>query len=196
MAADAAPDPEAKAAFNRLTEAAMKLMDAGENDVYSQNKARRERGREGAAALPRSAPAGLAGAGRVGGGRRADTRQTRPPCRLPASRAPGAAPNLPFPAPFAALLRCCYRPPQEYFERAAAVYIDLPGPSKGVLAGGAGKAAYEEAGEAARARAFSWGGARRAALLPLLPLLLGLLGLCPPRPPLLSLSAFIRPNNR
>lgn len=40
MAADAAPDPEAKAQFNRLTEAAMKLMDAGENDVYSQNKAR------------------------------------------------------------------------------------------------------------------------------------------------------------
>ena len=36
---------------------------------------------------------------------------------------------------------------QEYFERAAAVYIDLPGPSK-VLEGGAGKAAYEDAGAA------------------------------------------------
>lgn len=38
MAADVAPDPAAKQQFNQLTEAAMKLMDAGENDVYSQNK--------------------------------------------------------------------------------------------------------------------------------------------------------------
>lgn len=38
--ADMAPDPAAKQQFNRLTEAAMKLMDAGENDVYTQTKAR------------------------------------------------------------------------------------------------------------------------------------------------------------
>ncbi|KAL4436141.1 hypothetical protein ABPG77_005589 [Micractinium sp. CCAP 211/92] len=75
MAADAAPDPATKEQFNRLTEAAMKLMDAGENDVYTQTK--------------------------------------------------------------------------EYFERAAAVYIDVdgPGPSGGLLAGGASKAAYEDADE-------------------------------------------------
>ncbi|PRW60637.1 CD2 antigen cytoplasmic tail-binding 2 [Chlorella sorokiniana] len=72
MAADVAPDPAAKEQFNKLTEVAMQLMDAGEADVYTQNK--------------------------------------------------------------------------EYFERAAAVYIDLPGPSK-VLEGGAGKAAYEDADE-------------------------------------------------
>lgn len=36
--ADMAPDPAAKQQFNRLTEAAMKLMDAGENDVYTQTK--------------------------------------------------------------------------------------------------------------------------------------------------------------
>lgn len=45
MAADVAPDPEAKAQFNALTEAAMKLMDAGESDVYSQNRVRCGRGR-------------------------------------------------------------------------------------------------------------------------------------------------------
>ncbi|KAL4422393.1 hypothetical protein ABPG75_008590 [Micractinium tetrahymenae] len=76
MAADAAADPEVKEQFNRLTEAAMKLMDAGENDVYTQTK--------------------------------------------------------------------------EYFERAAAVYIDVdvPGGSGGgLLAGGASKAAYEDADE-------------------------------------------------
>lgn len=41
------------------------------------------------------------------------------------------------------------RPVQEYFERAAAVYIDVdgPGPSGGgLLAGGPSKAAYEDAG--------------------------------------------------
>jgi hypothetical protein len=35
---------------------------------------------------------------------------------------------------------------QEYFERAAAVYIDLPGPAGGVANAGPSKAAYEEAG--------------------------------------------------
>lgn len=43
--AEAAPPPadaeETRRRFNSLTEAAMKLMDAGENDVYSQKKARR-----------------------------------------------------------------------------------------------------------------------------------------------------------
>lgn len=38
MDAEAAPDPEAKEHFNRLTEAAMQLMDAGENDVYTQTR--------------------------------------------------------------------------------------------------------------------------------------------------------------
>lgn len=38
MAAEVAPDPAAKELFNKLTAAAMKLMDAGENDVYSQKK--------------------------------------------------------------------------------------------------------------------------------------------------------------
>ncbi|KAI3429814.1 hypothetical protein D9Q98_010127 [Chlorella vulgaris] len=38
MAADVSHDPAAKEQFNKLTEAAMQLMDAGENDVYSQNK--------------------------------------------------------------------------------------------------------------------------------------------------------------
>ena len=37
-AAEVAPDPAAKEQFNQLTEAAMKLMDAGENDVYTQKK--------------------------------------------------------------------------------------------------------------------------------------------------------------
>lgn len=40
-------------------------------------------------------------------------------------------------------------PLQEYFERAAAVYIDVEGPGSsagGVLAGGPSKAAYEDAG--------------------------------------------------
>ncbi|KAI7844013.1 hypothetical protein COHA_002550 [Chlorella ohadii] len=71
MAADVAPDPAAKEQFNKLTEVAMQLMDAGEADVYTQNK--------------------------------------------------------------------------EYFERAAAVYIDLPGPS--TVMEGAGTAAYEDADE-------------------------------------------------
>lgn len=38
MAADVSHDPAAKEQFNKLTEAAMQLMDAGENDVYSQKK--------------------------------------------------------------------------------------------------------------------------------------------------------------
>lgn len=49
MSADAPPDPEAKEQFNRLTEAAMKLMDAGENDVYTQTKARAREGGGGRA---------------------------------------------------------------------------------------------------------------------------------------------------
>ena len=36
--AAAADAEESRRRFNSLTEAAMKLMDAGENDVYSQNK--------------------------------------------------------------------------------------------------------------------------------------------------------------
>ena len=35
---------------------------------------------------------------------------------------------------------------QEYFERAAAVYLDLPGPSN-IIGAGPSKAAYEEADE-------------------------------------------------
>lgn len=125
-AEDAAADPSAKEQFQRLTEAAMKLMDAGENDVYSQTKVTgcRQRG-----------------------------------CSLHPSSPPLAAPSIEVATGhWPSVPRCAAMSPppsnasapQEYFLRAAAVYIDVDdgeGPSANSLVAGAGKAAYEEADE-------------------------------------------------
>jgi CD2 antigen cytoplasmic tail-binding protein 2 len=130
-AADAAPDPAAKERFQRLTEAAMKLMDAGENDVYSQTKV------EAAA----SKLTGLFPASLHTNARSSTAAHLKP---APLLRTTDTALLL-LPSHVRAA-----SVPQEYFLRAAAVYIDVDngeGPSNNPLAAGAGKAAYEDADE-------------------------------------------------